>query len=551
MANATESGLSKIGIYDVVIYGAKVIDGTGNPWFYGDVALSGDRITRVTPAGRIDRSTAREVVEANGMIVCPGFIDIQSHSIAPFLTDRRSISKVTQGVTTEIMGELWTPAPFGGRRESPFLAGFSFVSEEIQQQARHWTRFHHWIDDLSGRGVSVNIGSFLGGATVREYARGWEIGDPTSRELETMCRITAEAMEDGAFGVATALIYPPNSYSTNAELIEIARVIGQYNGVYITHMRSEADRFLESLADTIDLGRQAKVAVEIYHLKAAGQRNWHKMREAIAMIDAARAEGIDVGADMYPYIAGGTGLDASLPPWAAADGKLLDNLRDPEIRARIRAEVLDPSGDWEPLGTLTGPENVLVGELRQPENTPYSGKRLAEIATARGQHWVDTLMDLVLSEGPWIGTIYFMMTEENLALQMRQPWMKFGTDAAGLDPDKPRLTHPRAYGNYPRILGKYVRDEKVLPLEDAIRKMSSAVADRLSIRDRGLLREGCYADVVIFDSQTVSDRATFDNPHQVSTGIRDVWVNGQRVLADGKHTGAFPGRPVYGPGRVN
>ncbi|RMF91630.1 MAG: D-aminoacylase, partial [Nitrospinota bacterium] len=382
-----------------------------------------------------------------------------------------------------------------------------------------------------------------------EYAKGWSMGEATPEELTAMCRLTAEAMEDGAFGVATALIYPPNSYSTDTELVEIARVVARYGGVYITHMRSEGDRLLESLADTIALGRQTGVAVEVYHLKATGQRNWSKMPEAIAMIDAARAEGVDVGANMYPYVASGTGLGAILPDWAAAEGKLEERLHDPEMRRRIREEVLAPGNRVQLAG---GPEGVLVVGLQHPEHQPYVGKTLAEIATLRGQDWVDTVFDLVCAEGPWVHTMYFLMSEENLRLQMRQPWIKFGTDAPGLDPAHPHLLlthHPRAYGTYPRILGKYVREEGVLTWEEAIRKMTSAVANRLHIRDRGLLREGYYADVVLFDPDTVEDRATFSHPHQLSSGIREVWVNGQRVLAHGQHTGALPGRPVYGPGR--
>ncbi len=534
--------------YDVLISGAKVVDGTGNPWFYGDVALRGDRIARITPAGHLDRAMAREVVQAEGMVVCPGFIDIQSHSIIPFLTDRRSVSKVTQGVTTEIMGELWTPAPFGGQRISPFLSGFGVVSDTDEQRARQWHRFRDWIDYLADQGVSVNFGSFLGGGTVREYVKGWAMGDPSPEEVKTMCRVTAEAMEDGAFGVATALIYPPNSYSTDAELIEVARIVSQYGGVYISHIRSEGDRFLESLADTIRLGQQAKVPVEIYHLKATGQRNWAKMPQAIALITKARAEGVNIAADMYPYIASGTGLAATLPVWAFADDKLFENLRDPALRQRMYTEMLDAGTRVSLAG---GPGGLLVVGLRKPENKMYAGKRLSEIATMRGQHWTETVMDLVLSEGPWIHTMYFMMSEDNLKLQLQQPWIKISTDAGGYDPDTPDLplTHPRAYGTYTRVLGKYVREEQVIPLEDAIRKMTSSVATRLGLRYRGLLSEGYYADVVIFDPQTVSDRATFTHPHQTSIGIREVWVNGQRVLADGHHTGKFPGQPVYGPGR--
>jgi dihydroorotase/N-acyl-D-amino-acid deacylase len=536
--------------YDVLIAGAKVIDGTGNPWFYGDVALRGDRVARIAPAGSIDRAAAHEVVDASGHVVCPGFIDIQSHSLIPFFTDGRSVSKVTQGVTTEILGEGWTPAPQGGRI-GDWDHGYASLPEVDVEKVKTWTRFRHWLDDFERRGISTNFGSFLGGGTLRMFVKGWEMGELTDDEMQTLRRVTAEAMEDGAFGVATALIYPPDQYSTNAQLLATCETIAKYNGVYITHMRSEADTFLEALDETIDLARQTGVAVEIYHLKVAGKRNWHKMPEAIARIDAARAEGLDVTSDMYPYPAGGTGLAASIPPWFAADGKLLENLANPETRGQIRHELLEPTGGWEPLATLAEPEGVLIAMVNKPEHKQYEGKRLAEVAAMQGKHWTDALIDLVLAEEGWTFAIYFFADDRNLALQLKQPWIKISTDAAGIDPATASgsVTHPRSYGTYTRVLGKYVREEGVITLEDAVRKMSSSVADRLNLRDRGLLREGMYADVVIFDPDTVADRATFEDPHQLSVGIRDVWVNGGRVLRDGTHTGAKPGRQVHGPGR--
>lgn len=538
---------------DTLIKGGKVVDGTGNPWFYGDVAMTGDRITAIASAGQIDPAGAATVVDAAGMVVAPGFIDIQSHSILPFFQDTRALSKVTQGVTTEIMGEAWTPAPFGGRIASPFRSSLLGPAPQWEDRARGWTRFRHWLEDLEGRGVSVNVGSFIGGATVREYGKALELGAPNADELAAMCRVTAEAMEDGAFGVATALIYPPGAFAGTHELTEIAKVIGRYGGVYITHLRSEGDRFLEGLEEAIAIGTEGKCAVEIYHLKATAPRNWHKMPEVIARIDRARAEGLDIAADMYPYIASGTGLSAALPPWASAEGKLFANLRDPEMRAKIRDEVLEPSGDWEAQVTQVGPEGVMPIGFQKPENRQYAGKRLSEIAAARGQHWADAMIDLIADEGHSIGTIYFKMSEENLALQLRQPWVKVSTDAGGIDPAwaaERGPTHPRAYGTYTRVLGKYVREEGVLTVEDAVRKMTSAVADRLGLRDRGLLRRGHFADVVIFNPETVGDRATFADPHQLSVGVRDVWVNGTRVLKDATHTGATPGKFVRGPGAV-
>ena len=543
------------GRFDVLITGARVVDGTGNPWFYGDVALAGDRIAAITPPGRLERGSARESVDASGLVVCPGFIDIQSHSIVPFLTDRRSLSKVTQGVTTEIMGEDWTPAPFGGRIKTPFAEGLrrrvgpSF--DEWVERAKGWTRFGDWLADLEARGVSVNVGSFIGGSTVREFGKGEAMGDPTPAELDAMRACLAGAMEDGAFGIATALIYPPGAYAGTDELVALCAVVAAFGGVHITHIRSEEARLLEALEEAIEIAERTGVATEVYHLKAAGRPNWPKMPAAIARIDEARAAGLDIGADMYPYEAAGTGLSSCLPPWAAADGRLYDNLRDPVMRARIREEVLHPTGDWEDLASNAGPENVLLASFGRPQHKRYQGWRLSEVAAERGQHWVDAVLDLLAAEGQDIFTMYFDMSEDNLRLQLRQPWIKFGTDAGGVDPEivaEQGLTHPRAYGTYPRILGRYVREEGVIPLEDAVRKMSSAVADRLGLRDRGLLRAGLFADVVMFDPARIADHSTYADPHRLSEGVRDVWVNGVRVLRGGGHTGALPGRRVHGPG---
>ena len=538
---------------DVLIRGAKVMDGSGNPWFYGDVAISGDRIAAVAPAGRIGPASAGEVVDAEGMVVCPGFIDIQSHSIVPLMRDGRCLSKITQGVTTEIMGEAWTPAPAGGRFADPMADRFSTVPgiDEWAERARGWTRFAHWLEAFEERGVSPNVGSFLGGGALRRYGRGMDAGPSSDDEIETMQRVMDQAMADGAFGVSYALIYPPDVFADTGEVADICEVVGRYGGVYITHLRSEADMFLEGLEEAIEIGNRSGAAVEVYHLKAAGKRNWPKMAQAIARIDAARAEGLDITADMYPYEAAGTGLTSVLPPWIAEGGKTYENLRDPQMRATIRAAAEKPDGAWEAMGDLAGPEGVMPVSFAKPENRHYAGMRLSEIAAEQGKDWIDTAMDLLVSEEQRISTIYFMMSDDNLRLQLQQPWIKISSDAGGMDPDWAAgqgPVHPRAYGAWTRVLGHFVRDEGVIELEDAIRKMTSSVADRLMLRDRGLLREGMLADVVIFDPATVSDNATFTDPHQLSTGIRDVWVNGGRVLADGQHTGAMPGRFVKGPG---
>ena len=377
------------------------------------------------------------------------------------------------------------------------------------------------------------------------------MGTADDDALNTMRRVTQEAMEDGAFGVSYALIYPLDAYASTDELVEVCKVVSAHGGLYITHIRSEADQLEAGIEEALEIGRRAKLPVEIYHLKAAGQRNWHKMPEVIARINQARADGQDVTANMYPYTAAGTGLTSVLPPWAAADGKLYENLRDPAMRARIRAEAIAPSGGWEAMGDLCGPEGVMPIGFVNPEHQQYVGKTLAEIARMRDQEWIDVASDLLAAEHQRISTIYFMMDEGNLRLQLPQPWITISTDAGGLDPAwaaKLGPYHPRAYGTYTRVLGKYVREKGVLTLEDAVRKMSGAVAGRLGLRERGLLRVGSYADVVVFDPTIVDDRATFTQPHQLSMSVQHVWINGQRVLKDGQHTGALPGRIVRGGG---
>lgn len=539
---------------DVLIVNARVIDGTGNPWFYGEIALAGDTIERVGLPGTISRSTAATVIDAAGQVVAPGFIDVQSHSIVPFLSDRRSLSKVTQGVTTEILGEAWTPAPAGGENPSPFgtildSRGTEFAAEWVAR-ARGWTRFGDWLEDLERRGVSVNVGSFIGGSTVRRYAMADRIGEPTPAELDVMREVTREAMRDGAFGVATALIYPPNAFSSTDELVEVMRVVAGCNGVHITHMRSEGDKIFEGLAETLEIAERSGVATEIYHLKAAGRANWPKMQGVIDRIDEARARGIDITADMYPYDGAGTGLESCLPPWADEDGKLQEHIRNPERRARILEEMYAPSGDWEALGHMNGPEAVLLAQFARPENKRFEGRTLADVAGELGLSWQEAAIDLLEREGQNVFCMYMMMSEDNLKLQFAQPWIRFGTDAGGLDPEvdgRRGLVHPRAYGSYPRIMGRYVRERGWLTLEDAVRKASSAVADRLGLRDRGLLRAGMRADVIVFDPETIIDRATYLQPHQLSEGVRDVFVNGVAVLRDGQHTGAYPGRWVHGP----
>ena len=531
--------------FDLVLENGHVVDGTGAAWFLGDVAISGDRIARIGAAGSLRRFPAKQRLDVRGLVVAPGFIDIQSGT--SFLGDGRSVSKVTQGITTEILGEGGTPAPTNEKT----AAGGQFATGGPQGTGAYPGPhgFRAWLDSMQAHGTSPNVGSFIGAATVRVYAKGQAIGKPDAAELDTMRAVVRRAMQDGAFGIGSALIYPPGNYATTDELVEMAKAMSPYGGIYITHMRSEADALLEAIDEAITIGSKGGVPVEIYHLKAAGTRNWVKGPAAIAKIDSARRAGVDIQANMYPYVAGGTGLSACTPPWASENGKLIDNLQNPEMRAKIKAEMNNEHTEWENLCLLAGPQNVLVLGLNKPENKQYAGKRLGEIATMMNKSWDDAAMDLLISERQRIGTVYFLMSEDNVKLNLAQPWMKFGTDAGGVDPDSARgLTHPRSYGTFPKILGHYVRDEKVMPLEDAVRKATSAVATRLSIPDRGLLREGFFADIAVFDPMTIIDRSTFEQPHVLSDGVKLVFVNGALVVRDGRHTGAKPGRVLHGPG---
>lgn len=526
---------------DILICNGRVVDGAGNPWKRADVAIQGDRIVAVASPGILPREQCGEIVDAAGHVVSPGFIDIQSHSIVPWMSDSRSLSKVTQGVTTEILGEMWTPAPFGGRRQAPF--GWRRLPPEMEEICSTWRRFSDWFDYMEATGVSVNWGSFLGGGNVREWACGWDPGDPSADELDAMRAVTAETMEQGAFGVATALIYPPNSFSSEHELTEVARVVARFGGVYITHIRSEGAGLMEGLEEAIRIGEASSAPVEIYHLKATGSPNWEKMPRVIERINAARADGLDITADMYPYTASGTGLTVLLPDWIAEGGRLFERLDDPGDRARAVREMLEEAAGLHPDSARR--DYVVPVGFEKPENGDCIGRNLEEIAQDRGMNWAETAIDLLRSEGQRISTFFFSMSEDNVRLQLRQPWIKISTDAGGLDPGQQTLpTHPRAYGTYPRVLGKYVRDEQVLSLEEAVRIMSSAVAVRLDIQKRGLLASGYYADVVIFDPESIGDRSTWTDTHQLSEGVRDVWVNGSPVLRDGQHTGQKPGRPL-------
>ena len=533
--------------YDVVIENGRVIDGTGAAWYYGDVALRGDCIAAIGPRGAFKAARATSRVDATGLVVAPGFIDIQAQSYANFMTgDGLALSMVTQGITTAILGEGSTPAPVN---DKILALETDSANRALMRQFTGPHGFGNWLEFMARRGVSQNVGSFVGNGTVRVYGKGGGMGPSTSVEIDTMQAMVRRAMQDGAFGIASALIYPPNSYASTEELIAVNKAAAPYGGVYITHMRSEGDKFLEAMDEAIRIGREAGVPVEIYHLKASGLRNWPKMDLAIAKIDSARAAGQDVQADMYLYPAGGNGFASCIPPKYSADGKLLDNLKNPALRATMVREIEARDAGYENLCEIASPANVMVVGFKKPEYQRFEGKRLSEIAAALNKSWGETIIDLNVAENAGLDELLFLMSEDNIKNQIRQPWMKFGTDASSHDPATAvGMTHPRAYGDFPRLLGKYVRQEKVTTLEDAVRKASSAVATRLSISDRGVLKQGLKADIVVFDPNTIIDNATFEMPHQLSTGMRDVFVSGVAVVRDGKHTGVKPGQIVRGPG---
>jgi N-acyl-D-amino-acid deacylase len=533
--------------FDVVIENGRVIDGTGAAWFYGDVALRGDRIAAIGPRGAFKSASAATRVDATGQVVTPGFIDIQAHSIAHYMRgDGRALSMVTQGITTAIHGEGSSLGPVNDKllaaesdtAERRVLAGFA---------GPHG--FAKWLEYMVGRGAAQNVGSFLGDGTLRVYVKGEDAGPLSAAERDTARAVVQRAMADGAFGIASALIYPPNTYASTNELVDASRAMSATGGVYITHMRSEGDKFLEAMDEALRIGRDGGVPVEIFHLKASGPRNWPKMALAIAKIDSARAAGQDVQANMYLYPAGGNSFASCIPPKYAAGGKLLDNLKNPALREAIVQEMLATDAGYENLCEIASPANVMVVGFTKPANQRFEGKRLAEIAAALGKRWPEVIIDLNVDENLGLGEILFLMSEDNMKRQLQQPWMKFGTDAGSQDPATARgMTHPRAYGNFPRVFAKYVRAERVLPLEDAVRKASSAVATRLSLTDRGVIKAGLKADVIVWDPATIQDNATFEKPHQLSTGVRDMFVNGVAVLRNGQHTGAKPGVVVRGPG---
>ncbi len=538
--------------YDLIIANARIVDGTGNPWYDGDVGVRGDRIVTVGPKGALADAAAASRVDAGGLVLAPGFIDIQSHSWTPLVIgDGRVVGKVAQGVTSEILGEATTPAPSNANIDSLYDSGDrdEQAMADLVRTFRAPRGFGAWLEAMERHGVSVNVGSYLGAATVRAYAMGQREGVPGPAELDTMRAVVREAMKDGAFGISSALIYPPGSFAGTEELIEAARAMAPLHGTYITHMRSEESQLLEAIDEALRIGREAGVPLVIYHLKAAGQVNWHLAAPAIAKIDSARAAGQDVKATMYPYPASGNNLSSCIPSWVHADGKLLENLANPALRARIRTEMADRAAAAPVYCQHNPPSAYQISGFTRPEWSRFQGWRLDAIAAALGTDWVNATIELTIGEKNGLGKITFGMSEENVATMLARPWVVVGSDAGGFDPDSAKgLVHPRSYGTFPRILAKYVRADGVLSLEDAVRKMTWSTAQILGLRDRGLVKEGMMADLVLFDPATVADRATFEQPHQLSVGVRQVWVNGVSVWADGRHTGAKPGRALRGAG---
>jgi N-acyl-D-amino-acid deacylase len=531
--------------FDVVVRGGTLYDGTGSPGRRADVGIRGDRIEAV---GDLSKAFARTVVDASGLAVAPGFINMLSWSVDTLIADGRSQSEIRQGVTTEIFGEGWSMGPWNEDQKKRAKEQQSDIKYDIE-----WTTLAEYLKYLEKRGVSPNFASYVGAATVRENVLGLGNRAPTPAELERMQALVRQEMEAGALGVGTALIYPPGTFATTEELIALCKVAAQYKGKYISHMRSEGDRLLEAIDEVIRISREAGVPAEIYHFKAAGRDNWGKVDAAIAKIEEARRQALKVTADMYTYTAGGTSLAFCIPPWAHEGGtpELMKRLSDPETRARIAREMREPGKGWENLYRAAGPDGILLVEFAEESQKPLTGKRLGEVARERKQDPVETTLDLVLEGKGQIGALFFLMSEENVAKQLKLPWVAFGSDAGSMAPEGVFLkssAHPRTYGNFARFLGKYVREEKVATLPEAIRRLSGLPASNLGLDHRGLLQPGMYADVVVFDPAAIADKATYEKPHQYAVGVRHVLVNGVPVLRDGEHTGAKPGRALKGPG---
>jgi N-acyl-D-amino-acid deacylase len=531
--------------YDLVLRGGTIYDGSGGKPFTDDVAVNGDRIVKV---GDLGGARGKTEVDAHGLAVSPGFVNMLSWAADSLFADPRAQSDIRQGVTLEVMGEGWSTGPYSDAMKKEVVEQEGDIKYDVT-----WTTLGEYLEQMEKRGIAPNLASFVGATTVRVHEVGYANRPPTPEELARMRALVHQAMDEGALGVGSSLIYAPAFYAKTDELVALCEEAGKSGGMYISHMRSEGNRLLEAIDELIDIGRRAHVPAEIYHLKAAGRQNWGKLDAAIQKIEAARASGVRVTADMYTYTAGATGLDAAMPPWVQEGGLKAwqERMKDPATRARLQKEMTTPTDDWENLLMSAGAENVLLVAFKNDALKPLTGKTLAEVAKMRGKTPEETAMDLVIEDDSRVGTIYFLMSEDNVRRQIALPWLSFGSDAGAPSAEGVFLKsndHPRAYGNVARLLGRYVRDEKIIPLEEAIRKLTSLPVTNLKIRDRGLLKAGYYADLVIFDPAKIEDHATYEKPHQYATGVRDVFVNGVQVLKNGEPTGAKAGRAVRGPG---
>ncbi len=547
LASCAELPGSQAEPFDVLITSGTVYDGSGGAPYVADIAIRDKRIVAI--ANTID-GTAVLRIDASGLAVAPGFINMLSWAPASLIEDGRSQGDIRQGVTLEVFGEGRSYGPLNETMKAAMKAQQVGIKFDIS-----WTTLGEYLEYLVNRGISPNVASFVGATTLRVHEIGFVDRPPTLGELSAMRELTHQAMQEGALGLGSSLIYAPAFYARTEELIALAEVVGEYGGMYISHMRSEGNRLLESIDELIRIAREGEVAAEIYHLKMSGKNNWSKYDEVVAKVEQARAEGIAISADMYTYTAGSTGLDAAMPPWVQEGGYAawVERLQDPVIRPKVAHAMSNPNDEWENLLRAAGPDNMLLVGFRNKSLRKYIGSTLAEVASLRGTSAIETAMDLVIEDGSRVQVVYFLMSEENVRKQVALPWVSFASDAASMATEGVFLeqsTHPRAYGNFVRVLGRYVRDEKVLPLQTAIYKLTKLPASNLKLRHRGELIPGFFADVVIFDPARVRDHATYDDPHRYATGVVHVFVNGEQVLRDGEHTGALPGQVVRGPGWV-
>jgi N-acyl-D-amino-acid deacylase len=542
------SGCNTPESFDVLIKNGQIMDGSGNPSYIGNVGINADTIAAL---GTLKNATGKLEIDATGLVVAPGFINMLSWATESLIEDGKSQSDIRQGVTLEVFGEGWSMGPLSDKMKKELLKNQGNIKFDIE-----WTSLGEYLDFMVKKGVSPNIASFIGATTIRINHIGYEDRVPTDEEMASMKAMVRQAMEQGALGVGSSLIYAPAFYSSTEELIELCKVASEYDGMYISHIRSEGNRLLQSIDELIQIADKASIRAEIYHLKMAGKDNWNKFDDVVKKIDSARTAGLLITTDMYTYTAGATGLDASMPPWVQEGGydKWAERLKDPEIRERVYNEMTTATDEWENLMYAAGTsDNLLLVGFKNDSLRHYTGKTLSEVAKIHGKSPEETAMDLVIADGGRVGTVYFLMSEENVKKAIALPYMSFGSDANSSAPEGVFLessTHPRAYGNFSRILGKYVRDEKVISLEEAIYKLTSLPATNLKIEKRGAIKKGHYADLALFNPDEVQDNATFEDPLQYSTGMIHVFVNGIQVLKNGDHTGAMPGKVVRGPGWI-